>query len=60
MVAQLSNWYREAMQVSDVRTKLVSQGLYPAVNCGADFASGLRTQFVDYGRVIKEANIKGE
>jgi len=60
IVAQLSNWFLEAMQVSDVRTKLVAQGLYPAGNCGADFASELRTQFVDYGRVIKEANIKGE
>ena len=60
IVGQLSNWYRDAMQVSDVRTKLVAQGLYPAGSCGADFASDLRTQFVDYGRVIKEANIKGE
>jgi tripartite-type tricarboxylate transporter receptor subunit TctC len=60
MVVQLSNWFLDALRVSDVRMKLVAQGLYPAGNCGADFARDLRRQFADYGRVIREANIKGE
>jgi tripartite-type tricarboxylate transporter receptor subunit TctC len=48
------------MQVPEVREKLVVQGLYPVGACGADFAADLRRQSVDYGRVIRDANIKAE
>jgi tripartite-type tricarboxylate transporter receptor subunit TctC len=60
LVSQLSNWFVTAMQVPEVREKLVVQGLYPVGACGADFAADLRRQSVDYGRVIREANIKAE
>jgi tripartite-type tricarboxylate transporter receptor subunit TctC len=59
-VSQLSGWFTAATQVAEVREKLVVQGLYPVVTCGADFAADLRRQYVDYGRVIREANIKAE
>jgi len=39
---------------------LAAQGLYPVAACGTDFAAHLRRQFDDYGRVIREANIKSE
>ncbi len=42
------------------KAKLVTQGLYPAGTCGADFAALLRKQYDEYGRVIREANIKAE
>jgi len=57
-VSQLSGWFAAATQVAEVREKLVVQGLYPVVTCGADFAADLHRQYVDYGRVIREANIK--
>jgi tripartite-type tricarboxylate transporter receptor subunit TctC len=38
----------------------MTQGMHPAGLCGAEFASYLRKQFDDYGRVIAEANIKAE
>jgi tripartite-type tricarboxylate transporter receptor subunit TctC len=60
LVSQFSNWFVTAMQVPEVREKLVVQGLYPVAACGADFAADLRRQSVDYGRVIREANIKAE
>ena len=60
LVSQRSGWFAAAMQAAEVREKLVVQGLYPAVTCGADFAADLRRQYVDYGRVIREANIKAE
>jgi tripartite-type tricarboxylate transporter receptor subunit TctC len=60
LVSQFSNWFVAAMQVPEVRDKLVVQGLYPVGACGADFAADLRRQSVDYGRVIREANIKTE
>ena len=60
LVSQFSNWFVAAMQVPEVRDKLVVQGLYPVGACGADFAADLRRQYADYGRVIREANIKAE
>jgi tripartite-type tricarboxylate transporter receptor subunit TctC len=60
MVSQLSGWFVDAMKVPEVKTKLLVQGLYPAGTCGADFAADLRRQYDEYGRVIREANIKAE
>jgi tripartite-type tricarboxylate transporter receptor subunit TctC len=36
------------------------QGQFPVGMCGADFAAHLRKQYDEYGRVIREANIKAE
>ena len=58
--SQLASWFTAAMQVPEVKAKLVTQGLYPAGTCGADFAALLRKQYDEYGRVIREANIKAE
>jgi tripartite-type tricarboxylate transporter receptor subunit TctC len=60
MVSQLSGWFSAALQAPEVRAKLVVQGLYPVGTCGADFAAFLRKEYNDYGRVIREANIKAE
>jgi tripartite-type tricarboxylate transporter receptor subunit TctC len=60
VVSQLSNWFVAAMQVPEIKGKLVDQGLYPVGTCGADFATDLRRQSANYGRVIQEANIKAE
>ena len=43
-----------------VKAKLVVQGLYPVARCGAEFGALLRKEVDDYGRVIREANIKAE
>jgi tripartite-type tricarboxylate transporter receptor subunit TctC len=59
-VSQLAQWFTAAMQVPEAKEKLVAQGLYPVAACGADFGAHLRRQLDDYGRVIREANIKGE
>jgi hypothetical protein len=37
-----------------------AQGYYPVGMCGANFAALLRKQYDEYGRVIREANIKAE
>jgi len=58
--SQFSGWFAAALQVPEVRTKLIVQGLYPVGTCGADFANYLRKQYDDYGSVIREANIKAE
>jgi tripartite-type tricarboxylate transporter receptor subunit TctC len=59
-VTQLARWFTMAMQAPETRTKLVAQALYPVGMCGMDFAAFIRKQFDDYGRVIREANIKTE
>jgi tripartite-type tricarboxylate transporter receptor subunit TctC len=48
------------MRAPEVKAKLEVQGLYPAVLCGADFDALIRKEYVEYGRVIREANIKAE
>jgi tripartite-type tricarboxylate transporter receptor subunit TctC len=59
-VSQLAGWFTAAMLVPEVKTKLVTQNLYPVGMCGADFGAVLRKQYVEYGRIIAEANIKAD
>ena len=59
-VSQLADWFTAAMQVPEVKAKLVAQSLYPVGMCGADFGALLRKQYDEFGRIIREANIKAE
>jgi tripartite-type tricarboxylate transporter receptor subunit TctC len=59
-VSQIAGWFTTAMQVPDVRAKLVVQGLYPVGMCGADFGAFIRKQYDEYGRAIREANRKAQ
>jgi len=34
--------------------------LFPVAMCGADFVAHIRKQYDEYGRAIREANIKAE
>jgi tripartite-type tricarboxylate transporter receptor subunit TctC len=60
IISRLAQWFTKAVQVPDLRSRLMTQGMKPAGLCGAEFASYLRKQFDDYGRIITEANIKAE
>jgi tripartite-type tricarboxylate transporter receptor subunit TctC len=60
MVSQLAGWFIAAMQVPEIKANLANQGLYPVGLCGTDFAAFLRKQYDDYGRFIRQANIKAE
>jgi tripartite-type tricarboxylate transporter receptor subunit TctC len=59
-LSQLETWFTGAMQVSEVRAKLAAIGLFPDVSCGSDFSAHIRKKYDEYGRVIREANIKWE
>jgi tripartite-type tricarboxylate transporter receptor subunit TctC len=59
-VSQLADWFTAALQAPEVKRKLVAQGLYPVGTCGADFGALLRKQYDDFGRVIRETNIKAD
>ena len=48
------------MRAPEVNAKLEALALHPIGVCGADFGAFLRNQYEDYGRVIRETNIKVE
>ena len=48
------------MQTPEVKAKLVGLGFAPVTMCGAEFAAHIRKQYEDYGRIIREANIKAQ
>jgi tripartite-type tricarboxylate transporter receptor subunit TctC len=59
-VSQLADWFTAALQAPEIKPKLVVQGFVPVGMCGADFAALLRKQYDDFGRVIRDANMKAE
>jgi len=59
-VSQLAEWFTAALQAPDMKPKLAAAGFYPAGVCGTEFAAYLARQSEEYGRVIREANIKAE
>jgi tripartite-type tricarboxylate transporter receptor subunit TctC len=59
-IAQLAGWFTAAMQAPEVKPKLIAQALYPVGMCGADFGAFMRKQYDQYGRAVREANIKAE
>jgi tripartite-type tricarboxylate transporter receptor subunit TctC len=60
MLTQLAGWFTAAMQIPAVKSKLDAQQFTPVGTCGSDFAALLRKQYEDFGRVIREANIKAQ
>jgi len=59
-ISKLAGWFNSALQATEIKPKLIAQGHFPVGKCGADFAAHLRKQYDDYGRTIREANIKAE
>jgi tripartite-type tricarboxylate transporter receptor subunit TctC len=59
-LSNLAAQYSAAVPAPEVKAKLAVQGLFPVSMCGADFAAFLRKQYGDYGRAIREANIKAD
>ena len=59
-LAQFADRLTAAVQVSEIKARLVAIGLYPVGLCGTAFGAHLRKQYETYGRIIREANIKAE
>jgi tripartite-type tricarboxylate transporter receptor subunit TctC len=60
VLAQLAGWFTAAIQVPEIKSKLLAQGLFPVGTCGAGFSDFLRKQYDDYGVAIRDANIKAQ
>jgi tripartite-type tricarboxylate transporter receptor subunit TctC len=57
-IGQLMSWFGEAAQQPEVKTKIGPEAFMPVGVCGADFVAGIRKQHDEYGRIIREGNIK--
>jgi tripartite-type tricarboxylate transporter receptor subunit TctC len=60
VIAHLSTLFVSALKAPEVTSKLLPQGLPPVGMCGAEFAAQLHNQYGEFGRIIREANIKAE
>jgi len=60
VVGELAEWLTAALAAPAVKPKLKSLGLFTVGKCGAAFAAELRRRFDDYGRAIRESNIRSE
>ena len=56
--AQLASWFTAALQAPEAKAKLVAQGFFPVGACGMKFAAHIHEQYDEYGRTIREANLK--
>jgi tripartite-type tricarboxylate transporter receptor subunit TctC len=59
-LSQLADWFTTALKDPEVTPKLATQGLFPVGICGAAHAAFTQKQYDDYGRAIREANIKAQ
>jgi len=59
-LALLTGWLSNALKAPEVKPKLDLQGLFPVGICGAEFGTYMRKLAEEYGRIIREANIKPE
>src|SRR5215468_569713 len=59
-VAQLIDWFREALAAPEVKAKLTAQALYPRPICGADFEAHMKRQAELFTQLIREFGIKSE
>jgi tripartite-type tricarboxylate transporter receptor subunit TctC len=57
-VAGLIRAFSAGMQAPKVKAKFAELGFYPGGLCGADFSALLHKQYEEYGRIIRDANMK--
>jgi tripartite-type tricarboxylate transporter receptor subunit TctC len=60
VIDQLADGFTTSIDRPEIRGKLVAQGIKAGGPCGIRFADFLRQQSDEYGRIIREANIKAE
>ncbi len=57
---QLIGWFKTAIADPKVKERFATLGFFPGGRCGAAFAAVLHKDYDDYGRIIRDANIKFE
>jgi tripartite-type tricarboxylate transporter receptor subunit TctC len=59
-IAELVGFYKAALQAPQIKAKLATQALLPVAMCGRDFGDFIRAQYDEYGRAIRNWNIRAE
>jgi tripartite-type tricarboxylate transporter receptor subunit TctC len=59
-LSELAAFFTDAVRAPEVKEKLVALGFYPVGMCGVGFATYLRQQYDEYGRLIRDTNIRAE
>jgi tripartite-type tricarboxylate transporter receptor subunit TctC len=54
-VAQLIDWFRTAMNDSEMKSKVAAQGLYMVGACGDAFGAVIRKRYDEYGQAIRDS-----
>ena len=57
-ISQLAAWFTAALKDPEVHAEARRAGAFPVGTCGAAFAAFTKKQYDDYGRAIRDANIK--
>jgi tripartite-type tricarboxylate transporter receptor subunit TctC len=60
IVARLNAEVVKALADPEVREKLIAQGLSPRGSSASDLGTATKDQYARYGRLFKQANIKGD
>jgi tripartite-type tricarboxylate transporter receptor subunit TctC len=58
LIDQLADWFTTSVSRPEVRSKLFAQGIKAGGQCGVSLAAFLRKQYDEYGRAVREANIR--
>jgi tripartite-type tricarboxylate transporter receptor subunit TctC len=59
-LAQLTGRFTAALQPPEIKSKLADLDHEPVGMCGSDFGALVRKEYDEYGRVVREVNIKAE
>jgi tripartite-type tricarboxylate transporter receptor subunit TctC len=59
-IAQLARYFMAALSAPEIKSKLVTMDSSTTGECGPAFASFIRTQYDETGRIIREAGIKAQ
>jgi tripartite-type tricarboxylate transporter receptor subunit TctC len=59
-ITELMGWFTAAMQSSQIEKKFAALGFFAGGECGVSFGAILRKQYEDYGRIVRDANLKRE
>jgi tripartite-type tricarboxylate transporter receptor subunit TctC len=59
-ISRLADWFTASLRMPEVKSKLEAMGLEPVGSCGAEFSSHIRRKYEEYGRTIRDTNLKLE
>jgi tripartite-type tricarboxylate transporter receptor subunit TctC len=58
VLSRVSGWFRDASLSPAIRARLTGQAFHPLGQCGAEFATYLKSEDDKFGRAVRDANIK--